>query len=68
MTELKHCPFCGNNDIFLFRGFHPKCKKCGACQDYVSGYAAVASWNARAETEKPKKQESKSAAKTKATP
>ncbi|TXE26927.1 Lar family restriction alleviation protein [Serratia ureilytica] len=67
MTTLKPCPFCGNNDIFLFRGLHPKCAQCGACQDYVSGYAAAESWNARAETATTVKPEKKSAAKTKTT-
>lgn len=45
--KLKPCPFCGCNLIFKHMDFHPKCGKCGACQDNVRGCDAEKKWNTR---------------------
>lgn len=65
MSELKPCPFCGNEKVFLdcWEGIHGQnwfvhCKKCRTtfhasdgfmAQGFPNAQAASAAWNRRAE-------------------
>lgn len=48
MSELKPCPFCGNDKIILLDDFHPSCPKCGAIQNCITGNYEIEHWNERA--------------------
>ena len=56
MTELKPCPFCGNDEIDccyeaeedVYEFYFCKCKACGATAGfYQTEQEAIAAWNKR---------------------
>ncbi len=55
MTDLKPCPFCGNENVRVYVGlmeFHDgevACDDCGgSCGNYPTRDDAIAAWNRRA--------------------
>lgn len=55
-APLKHCPFCGSTHVDLHRSgpgaytCYVRCTNCGASTKTDSREAAIAAWNARAES------------------
>lgn len=44
MKELVPCRLCGCDDIYLHRE-RPKCRQCGASQEFIAGHEAIEVWN-----------------------